>query len=119
MIDTVKIRVADSVGSGFCVASGDGQRIHEKIDEAFHINKKVKLSFLEVTDLTAAFLNVAIGQLYGKFSEDFIREYLSVEDLSKEDLILLKKVIDRAKGYFKNPEPYRLAVQDVIGENDE
>ncbi len=118
MADTIKINVTDVIGTGFCVASGDGQKVYEKIAEAFRANGKVELSFSEVTDLTSAFLNAAIGQLYGKFSEEFIRENLSFKDLAKEDRAIMKKVADRAKSYFKDSEPYRQAVKDVIGGND-
>ncbi len=118
MADTVKISVTDVIGSGFCVASGDGQKVYEKIAQAFRANEKVELSFSDITDLTSAFLNAAIGQLYGKFSEEFIRENLSLKDLAKEDRVIMKKVVDRAKSYFKDTEPYRQAVRDVIGGND-
>jgi hypothetical protein len=45
-------------------------------------------------------LNVAIGQLYGEFSEDEIRARLSVTDISQQDLALVKLVVDNAKVYF-------------------
>ncbi|MDD3043723.1 MAG: STAS-like domain-containing protein [Methanosarcinaceae archaeon] len=100
------------------MASGDGQRVFKKITETFHTNKKVELSFLDVTDLTAAFLNAAIVQLYGKFSEEFIRQNLAVAELEKEDRIIIKRVVERARNYFNNPVPYRQAVRDVIEDDD-
>ena len=41
----------------------------------------------------SAFLNAAIGQLYGKFSEETIRASLGVSDMEQEDLALLKRVV--------------------------
>jgi hypothetical protein len=54
--------------------------------------------------LTAAFLNAAIGQLYGKFKEDQIRAQLKVKDMQPDDFALLKRVVDTAKQYFRNPK---------------
>ena len=51
--------------------------------------------------MTAAFLNAAIGQLYGTLGEEKIRSLLKVKDVEPVDLALLKRVIDNAKLYFK------------------
>ena len=94
------------VGSPVCVASDDGQKIHDRLDAALRVNQEVGLSFHNVTALTAAFLNAAIGQLYGTFSEKHIRNLLEVEDAGQDDLALVKRVVDNAKLYFKDPKRY-------------
>ena len=62
----------------------------------------VEVSFAGVTRLTTAFLNAAIGQAYGEFSADEIREYLRVSGLDQQDLSLMQKVVDRAITFFAN-----------------
>jgi hypothetical protein len=52
--------------------------------------------------LTSAFLNNAIGRLYGKFKKDYIKSKLRVSDMSKNDMALLKIVVDRAKSFFED-----------------
>jgi len=47
--------------------------------------RSVTVSFLNVTGLTAAFLNAAIGQLYGSFAEEQIRSPLKVQDMQPDD----------------------------------
>ena len=47
------------------------------------------VSFGGLEDVTSAFLNTAIGQLYGEFGEDVIRTHLHVLD-AEDHLILLK-----------------------------
>jgi len=69
----------------------------------------VTVSFLNVSSLTSAFLNAAIGQLYGSFSENEIRSKLKVADLEPDDRELLKRVVDTAKEYFKDPERFKRA----------
>ena len=110
----IRISLFEIVGSPFCVASDDGQKIHNHLDAALRVNQEVVLSFRNVTALTAAFLNTAIGQLYGTFGENHIRDLLRVEDAEQDDLALLKRVVDNAELYFKNPKRYDRVVRDVL-----
>lgn len=64
--------------------------------------QSIVLSFDKVTILTTAFLDAAIGQLYGVFSEEQIRSLLKVNNIQAHDLVLLKRVIETAKQYFEN-----------------
>jgi len=106
------------VGSPLCVASDDGQKVYERIATALRDEQKVIVSFHNVTSLTSAFLNAAIGQLYGSFSADQIRAKLQVKDMVAEDLALLKRVVDTAKAYFKDPERFKKAEQAALRGGD-
>lgn len=86
------------------MASSDGQRVYERIAAALKERRGVTLSFHDITTLTAAFLNTAIGQLYGLFNEEQIRTFLKVQDIQSDDLALLKRVVETAKQYFKDPQ---------------
>ena len=119
MPENIKISLFEVVGSPFCVASDDGQKVHDRLDTVLKADCDVILSFRNVTALTAAFLNAAVGQLYGTFSEEKIRSLLKVEDAEQEDLALLKRVVDNAKLYFKDPERYNQVVREVLGDEDE
>lgn len=114
----IEIKVVEVVGHGLCVSSEDGQKLFDQINKNFKERQKVKLYFQDVSNLTSAFLNTAIGQLYGNFSEDFIKENLSVGYIEDDDAVILKRVVNRAKDYFRNPKPYEKAVKDVIGDNN-
>jgi len=119
MNKSLDVSVFEIVGSPLCVASDDGQKVYERLALALKEERSVTLSFLNVTGLTSAFLNAAIGQLYGVFSEEHIRARLQVRDMQPDDLLLLKRVVDTAKAYFKDPERFRRVAQDVLGEGDE
>ncbi|HYE77121.1 MAG TPA: STAS-like domain-containing protein [bacterium] len=99
-MDPVELQVVALAGAPYCVASDDGQRVHGAVAEHLRAGRPVRLSFAGVEGLTSAFLNAAIGQLYGEFPPDRIRALLSVEGLGDADLLLLKRVVDRAKAYF-------------------
>lgn len=113
-----EIKLTEIVGSDLCIASEDGQKVHDAIKKALQEDKKIKISFKNVNDLTSAFLNSAIGQLYGEFSEDELKDSLAVSDTSYEDLTLLKRVIQRAKEFFKDKERFEMATRELLGEDD-
>ena len=116
----VAIYLFEVVGSPLCVASNDGQKVYERLAAILSEKHSATLSFRNITTLTSAFLNTAIGQLYGKFSEDEIRDSLSVEDIDDEDIKLLKRVVDNAKQYFKDPNKFNQAIRKgmEIGDSD-
>lgn len=116
--EKVKINVFEIVGENCCVAACDGQKIYDIIMTALGENKKVELSFANASELTPAFLNSAIGQLYGCFPAEQIESNLLFTDISEEDEIILKRVIERAKTYFKHTYTCRKALEDVLGEKD-
>jgi hypothetical protein len=111
------LSILEVVGSPLCVASDDGQKVHDRIAAAMKEGQGVTVSFLNVTSLTSAFLNAAIGQLYGSFSENEIRSKLKVADLEPDDRELLKRVVDTAKEYFKDPERFKRAERAASRDN--
>lgn len=119
MPEDVRISMYESVGSPLRVASDDGQRVYDRLAAALKADRNVTLSFHNVTTLTTAFLNTAIGQLYGTFSEEQIRSRLRVEDVGTDDLALLKRVVDNAKLYFKDPQRFNQVIRETLGNEDD
>lgn len=119
MESDVRISVYEVVGSPLCVASDDGQKVYERLFIALGEARRVALSFLNITTMTSAFLNAAIGQLYGSFSEEQIRSLLSVEDMEPEDATLLKRVVETAKLYFKDPQRFDHVVREIQKVDDD
>ena len=117
MSESIKVSVFGIVGTPLCVASSDGEEVYERLNAAFEANRKVTLSFHNVTALTSAFLNAAIGQLYGTFSEDKIQSLLEMANMEKDDEDLLERVVENAKQYFKDPERFNQAIRETL--NDE
>ena len=119
MSEVIRISIFEVVGSSLCVASGDGQKVYERLSVALKADRNVTLSFHNVTTLTSAFLNAAIGQLYGTFSKEQIRDLLKVVDAEQDDLALLKRVVDNAKLYFKDPERFDKVVKKTQENGDD
>ena len=118
MPEDIRISMFEIVGGSLCVASSDGQKIYDRLAAALKADRHVIISFHKVTTLTAAFLNAAIGQLYGTFSEEQIRSLLKVGNVESDDLALLKRVVDNAKRYFNNPQRFTQVVQETLKDAD-
>ena len=116
MSQIINLSVFEIVGSPLCVASDDGQKVHDRIATALKEGHKVSLSFLNVKSITSAFLNAAIGQLYGEYADDAIRAGLQVADMAQDDLALLKRVVETAKAYFKDRKGFDRAFSEVMGD---
>lgn len=110
------VELALLVNGSSCVSSDDGHAVYQRIARNLAARTPVIVSFAGVEDVTTAFLNAAIGKLYGDFSEEEIRDLLCVENAEPDHLALLKRVVDRAKDFFRDPPVYEAAVRAGIGE---
>ena len=109
------IRVFDMIGSPFAVSSDDGQAVYDRIAPLIRQGRKVRLSFEQIETVIPAFLNAAIGQLYGEFSENTITNLVDVGEISRDDLTLVKQVIDNARLYLKHRIEFDKAWREEIG----
>ena len=114
MSQSISISVFEAVGSPLCVASEDGKKVYSRLTSAIKQNRSVSLSFRNVSMLTSAFLNTAVGQLYGEFNEKQIRALLKVEDMEADDLALLKRVAETAKLYFQDAQRFKEPLNESI-----
>ena len=115
MSKPITVSVYETIGSQYCVASSDGQRIFDRIVSAFTEELDICLSFKNVTSLTSAFLNAAIGQLYGRYEVKIIQKLLTIVDIDPTDLSLLRRVVENAKLYFEDP----LRFESIVTETNE
>lgn len=110
----IKVNIFEQIGGGAAVSSEDGDNLFNRIIKALENNLKVILNFNNIELITSTFLNAAIGQLYSRYDSPFIRTHLKVENMAKEDLELLKKVVDRAKEYFKNKDKLEYSIKEAL-----
>jgi hypothetical protein len=114
----IAISVFNLVGSSFCVEAKDGEAIFQAISKALRQGQPVEISFQNVEMLTSAFLNTAIGQLYRDFSEETVRALAKVTDMEDADKALLRRVIETAKLYYKDPNWLEESVRRIMGEGE-
>lgn len=119
MNSTERFNIVSTIGNNICVAAEDGEKVYERILEALGQGKNVEISFKGIEDLTSLFLNAAIGQLYKGFGDDELKKRLSVVDASSQDLETLRRSVERAKEYFKDPERFHSATNEILGDDNE
>ncbi|MDA3940741.1 MAG: STAS-like domain-containing protein [Spirochaetia bacterium] len=113
-MDVIKLSVYSITGDSFCIAAEDGEKVFLQLKKAMDEKLPVELSFLNVEMLTSAFLNTSVGQMYGNFDENEIKSRLSVSDIKDEDKLLLKRVVDTAKTYYKNPSQFEESINKIM-----
>ena len=113
-METTKINIVNTIGDSYAVEAEEGQKVYDLIKKAFNNGNKVMLSFLNIEMMTTAFLNTAVGQLYSTFSEEKIRELLQVQEISKSGAISLKRVVDTAKLYYKDPDALKRSIEAIL-----
>jgi len=106
------IRIFDEIGGDSAISVDDGIIVYNKIDKAFTQSLNVTLDFQNIDLLITAFLNAAIGQLYSKYTSDFLTENLNLINVKPEDVRLFQQVIQRAKEYFANPEDFEKSIKE-------
>jgi hypothetical protein len=109
----MNINVVNVIGDVYGVEAEEGQKVFDLINKAFIEKRKVVLSFLNIEMLTTAFLNTAIGQLYRDYDESFIKQNLYVENISESGKVVLKRVVDTAKLFYKSPEIFKQMQQSI------
>lgn len=119
MSENIRISMFEVVGSPFCVAVDDGQKVHKHLDAALRDDRDVVLSFRNVTALTTPFLTAAVGELYRTFREEKIRSLLKVEDAQPADIALLDRVVRDVKLYFKDPQRHNQVFQEILEDEDD
>lgn len=112
-MESITINIVNTIGDVYGVEAEDGQKVFELIVKAFADQKKVILSFQNIEMLTTAFLNTAVGQLYKDFADDFIRNNLKVSEISESGKVALKRVVETAKLYYKDPEAIRRSIDEI------
>ena len=98
---TTTISVKDTLGHGTGVASRDGDKVYELIDKSLKAGDHVNLSFEGIELLTTAFLNSAIGRLYGVYDKENLKKQFTIKAPDRQDKILIEAVIDNAIRYFE------------------
>lgn len=113
-MENTTINIVNIIGDIYGVEADDGQKVFTLIKKAFDRNQKVILSFLNIEMLTTAFLNTAVGQLYKDYSEEEIKTNLKVTNITDSGKISLKRVVDTAKLYYKDPEALQRSINEIL-----
>jgi len=98
------VNVFNIIKSPEAMTIEEGNMIYNQIIKKLKNNDKIIIDFSNIKSITPTFLNIAIGQLYNEYDNAFLKENIKIKNLEKQNLVLLKKVINNAKKYFKKGE---------------
>ncbi len=116
-MEEVTIRAYNSIGGSLCTDPDDGEKVYVPVNKALQENKKVVLCFRNIELVTAAFLNVAVGQLFRDHDESFIENHLETTGLDEIDTGRLKDVKDTAILFYKDPERLQRSIDEIMEED--
>lgn len=118
--DKITLKIAEILGKQFAVSTDEGEVIFKEIIAGFENSNRVELEFKDLKIIVSTFFNAAVGQLYGKYNSEYLRENLSLHNISQDDLVVLVKVIERAKEYFKDKHRFNKIINPKLpdGESD-
>lgn len=119
MNEQIHIRVADLVGGPRAVDAADGEKVFQKLLPVIQEGRKVLLSFEGITMVITAFLNAAVGKLYGELPEEQVDNMLEVRDLLPPFKPSLDKSIEWSKAYYRDPDRMKKAIMEELGDDEE
>lgn len=114
MKETIKKSVYQIVGNPLCIEANDGLKVSAIVSEFIKNKQPICLSFLNVQMITTSFLNTAIGILYKDFSENDIKKFLFVSDISATDVVSLERVVSNAKIFYSDKDIIRNSLKYVL-----
>lgn len=108
------IDVAAIIDSPSALTQEQGDSVYREIDQAFEIKEIIEVDFSNVESMITPFLNNAIGQLYGKYTSDQIKQYLHLKNFPSDKNATLNIVINNAKKFYKNKEAFKKSAKEVL-----
>lgn len=108
------IDVAELIDSPSALTQEQGDIVYREIVQAFEDGDVIQLDFSNVESMISPFLNNAIGQLYGKYTSEQIKEHLVPMNFPDEKKATLNIVIGNAKKFYKNKDAFRKSAKEVL-----
>lgn len=102
-----KIDVSGKIDNPSALTQEQGDIIYNEIVSSFEKKQTIILDFANVESMISPFLNNAIGQLYKKYTTDYITKYLKLENFPANKNATLNIVIANAKRYYNDKVPFR------------
>ena len=121
MTMTDDIVIADIIQSDVAIETADGDLVHDRIEQILSDpsagNPKIRISFRGLKLITPSFLNSAIAALYRTNSAQTLHQSLSIVEAEPDDFARVKRFVERAQEYFKNPSFHDSIVESVMNED--
>lgn len=118
MAEPIQVVVHEIIGSARAVDAADGAKIYEIVLAALMNGQNVRLSFDGIRMVITAFVNEAVGKLYGAMPSDQVDQLLEICDVPEAFQISIDKSVEWSKAFFADPEKMQRALLEEF-DNDE
>ncbi len=115
----MKLKVQNIIDSNIAVSSKKGTILFNAINEMLSQENEVIVDFYGISDLTTAFLNVAIGHLYTSHSGEVLNKKLRLINLDELDSYLVSQVIERVKMNQAEEKEFTDLIKEVLEDGDD
>lgn len=95
------IKVFKLIGEKGAYRIGRAELLFLEVSKALDKDKKVIVDWDMINLLPVYFLNISIGQLYGRYDYNLVDERVGFDNLAEDDEEKIVKVIENAKKFFK------------------
>lgn len=92
----VTIKIGDIINTKFAISPIKGGDIYKEIDKNITRAEVINIDFHGISNVTTAFLNRAIGNLYNKYEKELLDKKINYIGLDELDRLLLNRVISHA-----------------------
>jgi len=104
-----RIIVTDEINSRYCITIEAGKQLFDLLYKKMKHSQSIFLDFSGIEEITAPFLNTAIGDLLEHFNLEELQKKLKVSHLSELDREMLEDILVESDRYYRDPE-FRQAV---------
>ena len=94
------IKISDYVSLNQAATVDEGQKIYDLIIQYLQNKEEVELDFSDITVITTAFLNIAIGCLYENYTSEELNEYIKFSNLLPGKKERIAMVAEHAKIFY-------------------
>lgn len=109
-----RLVIQEILKTNLAVSAEKAQYISKLVQEKIDEESPIVLDFSGIKSLTTAFLNIAVGQIYGKLDKEVYDKYVNVDKKTMSDLQINKYnlVLDNSKA--KRSKDYSNKISEVI-----
>jgi len=100
------LNISDIIEGTNCISKEHGKKVYDIIINSLKEYNTIQLSFKGINDITSHFFNNAIGNLLKYYTKEELKNRIKIIDINKNDLFLLKRVVDNSFEIFNKRESY-------------
>ncbi|RGY83177.1 STAS-like domain-containing protein [Dorea sp. AM58-8] len=110
----IRIDIAQKINNPSALTQEQGTKIYNAIVTSFEHKEDVTLDFANVESMISPFLNNAIGQLYGKYTGEYLSKHLHLANFPSVKNSTLNVVISNAKKFYADKDAFTETAKDVL-----